>query len=24
MRDGRIIEGWEYRYDLYAWDEFFS
>jgi ketosteroid isomerase-like protein len=24
MRDGRIVEGREYQYDLYAWDEFFS
>jgi len=24
MRDGRIIEGREYQYDLYAWDEFWS
>jgi uncharacterized protein len=24
MRDGRIVEGREYQYDLYAWDEFWS
>jgi ketosteroid isomerase-like protein len=24
MRDGRIVEGQEYHYDQYAWDEFWS
>jgi ketosteroid isomerase-like protein len=24
MRDGRIVEGREYLYDLYAWDDFWS
>lgn len=24
LKDGRIIDGWEHFFDLYAWDEFWS
>jgi uncharacterized protein len=24
IRDGRVVDGWEYFEDLYAWDEFWS
>ena len=24
IKDGRLIDGWEYFEDLYAWDEFWS